>query len=306
MNIRNLLRSIILLSSMGMLVACGSSSDDTAITDEYKVEFIPDTTPVREGKSSFQLRITNLLTGQPAENLDVSLMPMMYMATHDHSTPHEGVTEAGNGLYDATVYYLMPSSMNGTPMGQWEIKVMIGGMMGEVTYFYPDVMMAMGGNAKAKLLGQADMIYNMMLKADEPRPYYVFKESLTGTNNNHTFNLFLAAKEDMMNFPAIDDGVILNSGSIDYELAVTSVTVEVCADDPNDLDDPCADSNNWVTAVNNGAGHFSASGLTGMSSGVAAEIYVKVTVNGEQKTTDGSAPEGDGSNDYGTFSVTPA
>ncbi len=45
-------------------------------------------------------------------------MPMMYMLSgHEHSSPHTGCSEVGDGDYQCTVYYLMPSEMMGTPMG---------------------------------------------------------------------------------------------------------------------------------------------------------------------------------------------
>ena len=272
-----------------------------ALTDTYKLEYVPGMMEAMEGKTNFQLRITNRSDGMPATGLSVSLMPMMYMATYSHSTALEGITNEVDGLYDATVYYLMPSSMGDISMGYWDIKVMIGGMMGEVAHFYPDVMMAMGGNTLAKVKGQTDTIYNMMLDVDEPRTYIVFKESLTGTDGDHSFNVFLAAKESMMSFPAIDDGVdtttILNAGTGD-ELPVASAAVEVSTD-----------GSNWVSAVNNGSGHFSATGLSGMSSGVEAQIRVKVTINGEQKTSDGMTPDGGAdlvtSNEFATFMITP-
>ena len=43
--------------------------------------------------------------------------------------------------------------------------------------------------------------------------------------------------------------------------------------------------------------------ITGLTDGTEGSIYVKLNVNGEQKTTSGLAP--DGTNEYQVFNVTP-
>ena len=266
-----------------------------ALTDSYSLEYVAPTGMMNamEGKSRFQIRITSRADNTPATGLDVSLMPMMYMATHEHSTPFEAVTDDDNdGTYDVTIYYLMPTSMmDGTSMGIWDLTVMIGG---EVAHFYPDVMMAMGDSPRAVLKGQMvdDMIPNMS-GLEEARSYYMFNEGVSATPGGHSFGLFLAARESMMNYPVVDVGATLNSGTA-YELTVASISIEVSTD-----------GSNWTAAVNDGGGHFSASGLSGMSSGVQAPLYARLSINGEQKTTDGNPPAGDGSNDIATFTVTP-
>ena len=137
-----------------------------------------------------------------------------------------------------------------------------------------------------------DMIPNMS-GLEEARSYYMFNEGVSATPGGHSFGLFLAARESMMNYPVVDVGATLNSGTA-YELTVASISIEVSTD-----------GSNWTAAVNDGGGHFSASGLSGMSSGVQAPLYARLSINGEQKTTDGNPPAGDGSNDIATFTVTP-
>ena len=185
----------------------------------------------------------------------------------------------------------MASSMGGMSMGYWQLTVMAG--MGESATFYPTVMMAMGDTTRAILKGQADdMIAGMLMP--EQRSYYVFRDSLGGTTDNHSFGLFIAAKESMMSFPAVSVGTVLNSGDPDYELTVNSMTVEVSSDGMT-----------WVPATDNGNGHWLANNITGLTDDVSGSLYVRVTINGEQKTTDGMAAAGDGTNDYAVFSVTP-
>jgi len=265
-----------------------------ALTDSYKVEYLPGMMNAMEGKSAFTLRVTDINTDAAVTGLNISLMPMMHMSAMMHSTPVANVVDNNDGSYSAKVYYLMPSSMmNGMSMGYWELKVMIGGMMGEKATFFPDVMMAMGDSVKGTLKGQNDLIAGMMMGMTENRNYYLFKESLTGMTGNHTFNLFIAAREDMMKYPAVDSTSTLSAGTA-YELVVTTMSVEVSSD-----------ASTWVAATDNGNGQWSAAGITGLTNGSAGTLYVRLAVNGEQKTTDGLAPAGDGSNDYTMFTVTP-
>lgn len=259
-----------------------------ALSTNYKVEYVPNPMMgAMEGKTMFKVRITDefdaAVTGKT-----VTLMPMMHMASMMHASPVDGCTEsATQGEYDCTVYYLMASKMmNGMSMGYWELMVMVE--MGESATFYPQVMMAMGDTAKATLKGQnpGDMIAGMMMP--ENRPYYLFKDGLTGTTN-HTFDLFIAAKESMMSFPGVSVGTVLKSGDTIPDLTATSMIVEVSSD-----------AITWVPADDNTNGHWSATGITGL----VDTLYVKITINGEQKTTDGLAPT-IGVNDSATFTVTP-
>jgi hypothetical protein len=270
-----------------------------ALSSSYRVEYVPGMMAAMEGKTRFTLRITDRNTVQAITGQTVSLMPMMHMAAHEHATPVEGCTETATpGDYTCTLYYLMGSSMmNGMSMGYWQLKVMVGGMMGESVTFYPQVMMAMGDTGKAVLKGQADMIAGMAMAGgmamDEHRSYYLFNAGLTGMTGNYDLDLFVAAKESMMSYPAVFVGTTLNAATA-YELTVASMSVEVSTDESN-----------WTAATDNGNGHWTVSGISGLTNGMAATLYVRLTVNGEQKTADGAALAGDGTNDYARFTVTP-
>jgi hypothetical protein len=63
------------------------------------------------------------------------------------------------------------------------------------------------------------------------------------------------------------------------------------------------DNATWIAATAATGGHWTVSGLTGLTTGQTGTVYVELTVNGEQKTTDGKAPSG--VNGYATFTVTP-
>lgn len=264
-----------------------------ALTTSYKVEYVPGMMAAMEGKTQFKLRITDRNTAAVVTGQTVSLMPMMHMAAHNHATPVEGCTETATaGDYACTLYYLMGSSMmSGMSMGYWQLKVMVGGMMGESATFYPQVMMAMGDTGKAVLKGQADMISAMGM--DQNRAYYLFKAGLTGMTGNHDLDLFVAARESMMSYPPVFVGTTLSSGTAN-ELTVASMSVEVSTD-----------ATTWLPATDNGNGHWTVSDISDLTDGTAASVYVRMTINSEQKTRDGMAPMGDGSNDYAVFTLTP-
>jgi len=290
---------------------------NVVLTDSYKVVRTPMMGPT-EGKSICTLTITNKTNGTPATGLAISLMPMMNMAMHKHSTPVDGCMETDSaGTYRCTVYYLMASKMmNGMSMGFWDMKIMIGGMDGEEAHFYPDVKMAMGGDTvKAVLLGQNDRIAGMssmgatqdgdmtaghpMMSAmdmgdstmPEKRKYFLFNDGISGTTDNHTFNLFIATKENMMSYPAVSVGAVLKDEN-GNDWTVNSVSVEVSTDQTN-----------WIAATDDGGGHWSAAGITGLTDGAQGTLYVRLIVDGEQKTDDGNAP--DGTADNAMFKVTP-
>lgn len=261
-----------------------------ALTASYIVEYLPGSMAATTGKSMFKIRLTNRSNGTPASGKAVTLRPYMYMATKSHTTPMEAVVESGTpGTYDCTVYYVMSTAMDGMSMGVWELKVTIDAT--ESARFYPVVAMPMGGTTLARLTGVSDAI--MGLAGIEKRTWFLFNDGLSGLSGNHTFKLFLATKEmgTMLTFPAVKvgDSLMNETGSA---WTVNTITVEVSTD-----------KTTWVTAVDSGAGHWTASGLTGLAAGTAGQIYVRLSVNGEQKTTDGSAVGA--SNGYQTFSVTP-
>lgn len=262
-----------------------------AYTDTYKVEYLPGTMAATTGKTTFKIKLTRRSDGTVASGKTVTLRPYMYMSTKSHTTPMDAVVESSTpATYDCTVYYVMSSAMNGVPMGLWELKVTIDGT--ESAKFFPVVGMPMGSTTMAKLTGISDSIMGMT--GPEKRTWFLFNDGLTAaTGGSHTFKLFLATKEmgDMLTFPAVKvkDSLKNEAGAL---WTVDTILVEVSTD-----------KTTWVAATDSGNGHWSAAGLTGLASGVSGSIHVRLTVNGEQKTTDGSAVGS--ANGYQTFTVTP-
>lgn len=243
----------------------------TVLTASYKVEYIPGAMSAAQGKTMFKLRITNRSDNSAAAGKTVGLMPKMYMAAMSHGTPVDMVTDNGDGTYNCTVYYLMAS---GAGMGIWELKVTVGGMTGESAIFYPSVAMSMGTTSKANLKGVADLV-PAMSGGTSKRTYPMFFEGMTGMGGSSTLKLFIAAVDDvmMMKWPAVSVGTVLHDQN-GAAFPVTSMMVEASTDKIV-----------WLPATDNGNGHWAVPGLSGLSSG--GTVYVRLTVNGEQKTTDG-------------------
>lgn len=113
-----------------------------------------------------------------------------------------------------------------------------------------------------------------------------------GGPGNYGFSVFVAAMEDMMNFPAVYDGSTLSGNTI------VNVIVEISDDDGATWKSAVGSTNDGVWSVN---------GLS-LTDGDADEIRVRLTINDgvydEMKTSDGLIRNVD-VNDYQIFFVTP-
>jgi hypothetical protein len=170
-------------------------------------------------------------------------------------------------------------------MGIWELKVMVGM---ESAIFYPPVAMAMGTTNRTILKGQTDEIGSMM--GTSKRRYYLFNDGSAFAMSS-TFKLFIAAEDDsmMMKYPSVSNNSTLHN-AMGAPWTVSDMTVKASTDN----------GSSWSALTDDGAGHWSASGLTGLSTG--GTVKVRVIVNGEQKTTDGAAVTV-GANDSATFAI---
>lgn len=259
------------------------------LTNTYRVQYIPGMMAATQGKTTFKLKFTKRSDGSPATGLALSLMPMMHMASMGHSTPVDTIVEEGtSGIYDCTAYYLMAS---GPGMGYWSLNVMISTGMGmgssETAIFYPAVSMAMGSDTvRAMPYGPDDIVTSM--SGTQTNKYFLFRDGVVSAATP-TLKLFIAHGEMMnMTFKPVTNGTVLSSPTG----TITSVTVQASTD-----------KSTWVNGTNSAGGHWSLTGLTGLVSGQTATIYVKLNVNGQDKTTDGNPDSG--ANAYSTFLVTP-
>ncbi len=268
--------------------------DNVVVTDSYKVEYLPAVLEATQGKSEFQIRLTNIGNGQAVTGAKISLNPVMDMPSKTHATPVDGCFESDSaGIYDCTVYYLMPSKKGDIELGKWRVEVTIdAGHEKEQAVFYPLVKMAGSDTVRVRLKGIEDKIAGITVP--ESRSYFLFYSELSGSADNHYFQIFVAAKESMMSYPALTSNALFNAADIDYELQISSVEIEFSTD-----------AEFWQSANDDGNGYWSVNDLDGLSAGSEGRVYVRLSVNGEQKTTNGKSPSGDGSNDYATFIVTP-
>jgi hypothetical protein len=273
------------------IAAAGSFT--TAATASYQVTYTPPMMNVH-GKNKFTISVADS-SGTPVSGLtNLSVMPVMYMVDRMHATPvGETINEvAGHpGDYEITVYYLMPSRMmDGTTMGTWDLKVMIGT---ESAHFYPNIDMAMMTNTvRVQLKGIDDTIIDMT-GLEVGRTYNLFKDQLVTSSGpgTHDFDIFIAPIETMMSFPALKVPMTLQSGMGGTPLDVTSVTVEAEVNG----------TGGYNPASPNGDGTWSLNDIT-LNSG-ANTIDVRLIVNSETKTTNGLAVD-PGVNDFATFTVT--
>ncbi|MDH5756877.1 MAG: FixH family protein [Nitrospinota bacterium] len=255
------------------LTACGSSDsgsssgyNDTVSTASYAIEYSADAPPAM-GKSSFTLKVKK--AGVATPGLAVTLAPMMDMGGGMRSTADMGMThgtpaEAVVDNGDGTYTCTLYYIM----AGKWSLGVNVEG---ETATFMLNVAMAGKDTAMAKLSSQTKRI--MALGGGmQPMPYFLFNEGMTGAD---TFRIFIAARQDMFTYPHIG-----------------GAHVEVSTDKAS-----------WGAMMDHGGGHYMIGGLTGPKAGVQGSIYIRMSVDGSQCTTDGSAPNG--SNDYQTFLVTP-
>ena len=256
-------------------------------TDSYKVEFVPGSMAAATGKTTFKVKLSNRSDNTPAAGKTITLKPFMYMSTKSHTTPTDPVVESSTpGTYDCTVYYVMSTSMAGVSMGVWEMKVMIGT---ETAVFYPDVAMAMGTTAVTQLKGIDDKMMGMA--GVENRTYFLFNDGIVkeGMGSTYTVRLFTATKEMMTNFPSVYAGKSLKD-STGAPWTIGTISVEVSSD-----------KSTWTAlSDSSGNGHWSIGGVTPDTAG---KLYVRLFVNGEQKTTDGKALAVDGSNGYQTYTI---
>lgn len=262
-----------------------------AFTDSYRIEYLPGAMPASEGKTSFTLKITDRATGNPAIGLDPELTPTMRMATMSHGAPVDSsVADNGDGSYGCNVYYLMPSSMGGMSMGYWRLKVDLDPLADEEAFFFPQVGMAMGGvTGKAALKGQADTIASM--PTPKKRNWYLFPDGISGTAGSHTVKLFIATTESNSDYPPAELGESLHDAT-GAGFTIDTLTVELSTD-----------LTTWTPATGASGGHFTFTGVGGLTAGTVTPVYARLTVNGEVKTTDGNSPSG--VNGYATLNVKP-
>ncbi|GAA6134006.1 hypothetical protein NBRC116188_07950 [Oceaniserpentilla sp. 4NH20-0058] len=248
-----------------ILSACGSG-------DEKGNTISLDMGEIENGVAELTVSITDS-NDDPITEGEVSITPVMNMDSGmTHSTPVANQIGQlnNNGQMTATAYFLMPS-MNGT----WHVDVLFNDIN---TTFDINVDMMMS-DRKVLKGNSSDLIQHM--ESEVPRSYYLFNLGRMVNSTHNQFTTYVAARETLMEYQAITDGVVLNANT-QYEYTLGTVVVEMCSA-------ACDNEANWKTAVENSdaAGEYTATelNLTGDENDI---IEVRLSIGGETKTSDGS------------------
>jgi hypothetical protein len=265
------------------LSACGSGSSSTNESDFPRTLNLGDDyiatlnmSDVTNGVADITVSIQSS-DGQSLEGQTVTLSPLMVMASGmEHGTPFENAsgTLDSNGSFTSTAYFLMPSNMsNGEPMGDWSITVTFD----EQSEIIPITVDMQSADIKTLKGGNADQIMSMSGGTTD-RTYYVYNRGrhINSTMSMNMFEIYVAARESMMNYQAIANGNVLNEDSM-YELTINNVIVEMCSTE-------CDLETNWITATAK-ANHLGI--YQGMNLGLTGNdtdmVMVRLTVNDEVK-----------------------
>lgn len=292
-----------LMFSITFLSGCHNNSSNTPTTGEsaspYYVTYIPGTgmnAPI-QGRSTFQIRVQKMSDNSLVSGLSSSLTVTFLMQMNSgmsHATPVDIISESTTspGYYNCTAYYMMASKdSSGMSMGTWNMYVTVSG---ETTTFEPEVGMAMGTDTvKASLYGANDVMTGM--SSTSYNKYYLFRDGMMMASMPK-LALYISHSENMsMNFTAASMNAMMTE-SMGMMNPVTSLSLLASLDN----------GSTWpYIGTDGGNGHwsFDFGMMSGLTSSVTSTVLVKMSVNGDPKTTDGAAPSG--TNDYATFLVTP-
>ncbi len=275
--------------------ASGAADAGTDAAAGYSAQILTDSAALFVGKSRLSIKVTSNADGLPAGGLagSISLTPKMQMAAMAHGAPvpPNAVVESGTpGTYDATLFFPMASvDQDGAPLGTWTLKVGVG--PDEVATSELSVKPAEHDETThAALKNAADTIQSM--GAAKPRSWMLFRDTLSATSSGHELTLFLATiQEGGMLWPPVTTGLKLVDSQGVEQLTVQSLAVQVSTD-----------GDSWTAMSCDAAARCKAE-LTGLPQGSAADVLVKLAVNGSDYTTDGSAPDATKHNGFATFVV---
>ena len=283
------------LATLAALTLSGCELDDSdsnsdASTGTYSFDLTLG--EVSNGVAEVSVKVTDN-NGDDLPSSSVTVTPMMNMTSGmQHGTPFSANSGEldDDGEFSTTAYFLMPSAMGDTPMGDWSITM---AFEGESETF--DITVEMATSDVKKLSGgDSDQIPSMDMNMDstmemamamENRTYYLFERERMVMDNMNSFEVFIAAREDMMNYAAIEEDVTLNEGVMGANLTINNVQVEMC----NMQNDCSKQSVNWISAsaIEGEAGVYKVMGL-GLMGDDNDEVDVRLTINDVQKTSDGT------------------
>ncbi len=252
----------------------------------YSISMSSNDVNVSNGYAQLTIQITDN-NADALPDSQVSITPNMLMVSGmEHGTPISNAS--GNlddsGEFTSTAYFLMPSSMNGTKMGDWTFTVEFGGES-------QDFLVELDGMSDMQKLQGAgdDLIPSGMTEMGgmtemdmTKRSYYMFNRGRMVMENMNSFEVYISARESMMSYSAVSEGVTLNTGEMNSALAINEVTVEMC--NATETADCESGSVNWVMAmaVNGQEGVYKAMNL-GLTGDETDSVQVRLSVNGIEK-----------------------
>lgn len=219
-----------------LLSACGSDTNEKP----YNIELT--LADVNAGVADINITVSST-DGHELPDGNIQVSPLMNMVSGmQHGTPLENAVGplSADGTFTSTAYFLMPSNMpSGMAMGDWSITVSFDGY----SETFPITVDMMGSDVKQLKGGDDDQIMGMSDGMSTDRSYYIFNRGrhINSEMNTNLFEVYVAARETMMDYQAISEGNILNPDT-PYELEIQSVVVDMCIAD-------CSSENNWTTAI---------------------------------------------------------
>ena len=284
---------LVLFSFLLFISSCADHKSSTSNpnristnTASYSIIASAEPTGFVEGKTTIMLDIKDQNTELPITGLSVTANAMMKMASSaNHSTPVGNCIEKIGG-YSCVVYFLMSTESNNIHRGDWTVNFMIGSDNEKAT-IYPNVMKAGLDTVQVRLKGIADKI-PAMGGGEESRIYHIFLDNITNNASNYDLTFYISARESMMKFSALKLNSIYNT-STSNQLTVSSIVVE-----------GGKDKNSLQSLTDNNDGTFTLSNIA-LTTG-SQDVYIALSVNNEQKTTNGEAASS--SNREATFTIT--
>lgn len=259
----------------------------TASSENYHFEYISND-DLNGGVNNYTLKVS-AKDGSDLEGETVSSVPVMDMVSGiKHSTPTASLS--GNldseGNFTTTAYFLMPSinPSNNEKLGDWYLNVEFDGESANIPF---DVSWEEG--SRGNLFGGDDDQIKDMSGKDTDRNYFIYFEGAHHMDNLHTFSVYVSARESMMDYKPVIQGMALSKGGTmgmsmnmmsmanEEDLIVNSVNVEICLE-------ACDNSANFYTAEASTQkdGVYSISVADHPSD--LSTLHVTVSVNGHKKT----------------------
>lgn len=300
MKLRLSLTALISVTILTLLSACGGGGGGTtttavnasALTTDYRVEYIPAAGGDVVAKDTFTLKITKRSDSTPYTGpaANIVLTPTMIMSGMPTigTWPQAVVATNVPGTYTGTLYYSMKTD-EATNM-TWTLGVTVDNEP-TATLFTPNVagLPTATDTISAKLSSNSDMV------GASARTYRIWRDSIAATGAGvYDFTVFVSSADAGKTLP-----VYTGEQWTTPAMSLTTVVLQASTD-----------GTNWtpLNPVADSLGRYKASGLS-LTAGTAGKVYIKLTINGNDYTTNGLVADGSSNvsstNAFAALTVTP-